>query len=176
MRAPTPTKAGPETLFPRPYKRRGRSSSKLTCQFRHTTDRDTKSVDSPRERHPDGIPKSLKCFTKGYSRGDDFCVRALLIPKSCPYDSCRYLSKPVGPNTSQRPGTVGIVSPRCSVSPSPNPVSNDLSPIHDLENYMYVSIKAMLGVIAWCNCDSKYTLQNTRRHDLNVNSDRYTTP
>ena len=39
---------------------------------------------------------------------------------------------------------------------------------------MSVSIKAMLGVIASCNCVSKDTM-HTQRHDLNVNSDRYTT-
>ena len=45
-------------------------------------------------------------------------MRALLIPKSAPYDICRYLvyfsgrklHYPVGPNASQRPGTVDAVN------------------------------------------------------------------
>ena len=124
VHAPTPTKAGSEYFFPL-YPNAGWVGGRQPANYK---------VDSPREWHPDGIPKSLKCFTKGYSRGDDFCVRALLIPKSCPYDSCRYLSKPVGSNASQRPGTVGIVSPRCSVSPSHIPVSNNFLPVPEHEN------------------------------------------
>ena len=45
------------------------------------TDRDTKSVDSPQGRSPDGHREKIKSFTEDKPCGDDFCVA---VPSDAP--------------------------------------------------------------------------------------------
>ena len=128
--------------------------------------------DSPQGQPPDGDRRECLFYrrltlrrwliSEGTLNPAVTAVRWLSSP-DCSGSCIFRITKIALPNTPQRPGTIGIVSPRCSVSSSHIPVSNNFLPVPEYENYMFVFIKAMLGVIARAN---------TRRHDLNVNSDR----
>ena len=88
----------------------------------------TKCVGQPAWRHSDGIPKRKVCFTQNQPRGDAFLWRPH-YPPSSHISLCQRHKRYERSSSHHRDPAQAWRYPNCSISSSPNPVSNVLLPI-----------------------------------------------
>ena len=112
MRAPTPhLKMGPDHLC----------APGWPAAARH-------QKGQPAWRHSDGIPKRKVCFTQNQPRGDAFLWRPH-YPPSSHISLCQRHKRYERSSSHHRDPAQAWRYPNCSISSSPNPVSNVLLPI-----------------------------------------------